>query len=172
MEEGRRVNHNSSHDDDPIPVGYHRLESAAMPARAMFPALQRLDAAFASHRAAFPHPPLVGDSAKYQQAFETWIARRDDLVAELATVMAEVGPDLCTRCSGTGLTNYTRHNGMCYLCQGDGWSARGRRRYAAGLITGNADATTTSLRSTAQEDIVVDQAIAEHTTGNQGNQRR
>ena len=123
-----------------------------MSARAMFPALRPLDTAIANHQATFPYLPLVGDTTVYEQTYEVWRARRTGLVAELATVMTEVGPDLGSRCSGTGLTNHTRHHGMCYRCQGDGWSARGRR-HAARLITASAASTTKEHWPNTREDM-------------------
>lgn len=96
-----------------------------MAARDEYPELKRLDAARADLSATMPSPsaPLA--------AWDAWFARRNTLRDELAAVMAEVGENLCTRCSGTGLTTFSRHNGMCYRCQGDGWSAKGRRAIAS-----------------------------------------
>jgi hypothetical protein len=102
-----------------------------MAARDEYPELKRLDVAFAELRAEAPVPPALSDLSVYRVKYQAWKARFDALRSELDSVMAEIGANLYTRCSGTGLTTHSRHNGMCYLCQGDGWSARGRRQKRA-----------------------------------------
>lgn len=96
-----------------------------MAARDEYPELKRLDTARADLSGAMP------SSTAPKAAWHAWFTRRNALRDELARVMAEVGENLCARCSGTGLTTFSRHNGMCYRCQGDGWSAKGRRATTA-----------------------------------------
>lgn len=60
-----------------------------------------------------------------------WDAERQVLVSDLRAEEARVAGLLCSRCNGTGQTQYRhRSGGVCYSCMGSGWSAKGRKAKA------------------------------------------
>lgn len=93
------------------------------PARSAYPELVAADAAIDEH--AEHHPPYTASLDDYL----AWQQRRDELVAARDAIYDRLRPLLCSRCHGHGITRYRhRHGGACYQCDGDGYSARGRRQ--------------------------------------------
>lgn len=97
---------------------------ATAPARNLLPALAAADAALAAHGTLVPSPSAT--LAEYM----TWSAERDRLAAAVDAAATAVRGLLCGRCGGTGRTQWRhRSGGTCYQCNGDGWTAKGRRQH-------------------------------------------
>lgn len=98
---------------------------AARPARAVIPALVEADAAYQAWKAAEGVPSHDATLAEYDQ----WTKKRDSLLANIADAEASAKGLICRRCHGTGrLVHYShRSRGLCYQCNGDGWTTKGRR---------------------------------------------
>jgi hypothetical protein len=92
-----------------------------VPARYTFRDLAHADALLAVHGSKH----FVGmTNAQYDE----WAAERNELVAYRDSRLLHVVLLLCSKCDGTGRVQWRhRHDGVCYLCKGDGWSRRGRR---------------------------------------------
>jgi hypothetical protein len=92
------------------------------PARSTFLELAQADALLADHARVMPLA-----SAPYDQHV-AWGARADQLAADRDRELAAVRRLLCWKCEGAGRTQWLhRSGGLCYACQGDGYSAAGRK---------------------------------------------
>lgn len=98
------------------------MQNTPMPAaRWTFPDLAHVEALTALHASAMPHLHTLTSEVA------AWLARRDELAAELRRLEAELRPLLCAKCNGNGLVQWRRFGGECFTCHGDGWSAKGRK---------------------------------------------
>lgn len=97
-------------------------QAAARAARYTYPDLCHLDALIADHAARTPgYYAAPGE-------YDAWETHRDTLVADRDALVATLDGILCRKCQGSGRTRWRhRLDGICFQCDGDGWTARGRR---------------------------------------------
>ena len=104
---------------------------ATQPARRLVPALAAADDAFQQWRDSESF--IRYDATPAEHA--AWTRARDQLLAAIENAERDLHGMLCGKCHGTGRTQWRhRSGGVCYPCQGDGWSAKGRRAYKAGKL--------------------------------------
>lgn len=96
--------------------------SAARAARYTYPDLCHLDALIVDHATHAPGYFATPDR------HDAWEARRDELTTARDAALAALAGVLCRKCEGSGRTQWRhRFGGVCFQCDGDGWTARGRR---------------------------------------------
>lgn len=72
-------------------------------------------------------PPVPAADCAYS-VYQQWAAQRDAVAAMMTAEQSKAAALLCCRCNGTGTTQFKhRHHGVCYQCNGDGWSRKGRK---------------------------------------------
>lgn len=98
-------------------------------ARFTVAALVAADAAFVAARTAFVS--MYAPPAAWDAHWAECHAARELVLAE----EAKLAGLLCGKCDGKGsLLGYShRSNGLCYRCNGDGWTAKGRKAERARL---------------------------------------
>jgi hypothetical protein len=91
------------------------LSTAHVAARYTFPDLAHADALVAEHARLMPSQYAT------PAVWQTWVTRRDILIADLRDEETKVRHILCQKCRGTGMTGWVhRHGGVCYQCGGYG----------------------------------------------------
>ena len=97
-------------------------QAAARAARYTYPDLCHLDALIADHATRMPGYYATPDQ------YDAWTARRDALTTDRDTLAATLDGTLCRKCRGTGRVQWRhRFSGVCFQCDGDGWTTPGRR---------------------------------------------
>jgi hypothetical protein len=92
--------------------------TATRPARYTFRELAHADALL-ENLSCIPNSPYAEFVYERRSQAATW---RDAEVSKLKGL-------ICWKCQGTGQTQWRhRSGGICFVCKGDGWTARGRKR--------------------------------------------
>lgn len=108
------------------------------PARQLIPGLAEADQRITDIGTQCPSMPVgIGFSGPQYDAhmaeYRAWETRRDQAIAERDTLLAGAKGLICSKCQGTGMTQWRhRSGGTCYQCNGDGWTAKGRRLHEKG----------------------------------------
>lgn len=105
-----------------MPRTWHARDMTGIrPARSHFAELAHADAL----QAELPQPPHYDCPA---EVYASWSALRDQTAAWVSAEEAVVASLLCRKCTGTGTTRFKhRCGGVCFSCNGYGWSAKGRK---------------------------------------------